>query len=273
MPTLNAATNPELANQILQSVMSAPEPIEPGGGQHDPVIVVPSEKVLTLPAGHVTGTGEIVTEVEVRELTGRDEEVIAKSTSPAKTLQAVLERGTVRIGSEKATGTTLDLLLSGDRDWLLVNIYAATFGKDLTVTPYCESCAKRVEGTVDVLAVPVRRLESAYDRNFVVECGAGSVEVTLPTGKTQRAMLMAQERSVAELSTILLQDCVMSIKGTPLFSPNQILDMSIRDRRKISEEIMDRLPGPRLQDAVITCPECSTELAVPLSTVALFQFQ
>lgn len=272
MPTLNAATNPELANQIIKSVMESPSP-SPDVEVEAPDIHIPNDRVTDLPGGHITGTGGIVTEVEVRELNGRDEEMIAKSSSPAKTLQTVLERGVVRVGEERATPALLDLLLSGDRDWLLINIFAATFGRDLDLTPYCPSCTTRVETSVDLLTVDVRRLESAYDRNFTVDCSRGTVEATLPTGKTQRSMLAAQERSGAELSTLLLADCVMSINGTPLYSPGQVLDMPIRDRRKISEEIMTRIPGPRLQDMKVTCPQCSVELEVPLSTVSLFQFQ
>jgi len=271
MPTLNAATNPELANQIIDSVMSAPAPREEA--MDEPEIVLPQDRTSDLPGGYVTALGEIVTEVEVRELNGRDEEIIAKSTSVIKTMQSVLERGVVRVGTEKATPALLDQLLSGDRDWLLVNIFAATFGKDLEVEPFCAACGERVSAVVDILEVPVHRLDSAYERNFTVDCKVGTVDVTLPTGKTQRAMMAVQDKSVAEMSTALLSDCVMKINGTPLFSPNLILELSIRDRRKISEEIVKRNPGPRLQDVTVPCPQCSVELEVPLSTAALFQFQ
>ena len=272
MPTLEAASDPALANKIINSVLADPvedEVVE----EHEPEIAPASDTVFDLLGGHVLPTGEVVTEVEVRELTGRDEEVIAKATSLSKVIRTALIRGTVRVGEQKATEALVDSLLAGDCDWILLHIYAATFGAEVSVTPYCPSCETRVETTINILDVPVTRLESAYDRNFTVDCKVGRVDVTLPTGKTQRAMMAAVDKSVAEISTMMLADCVTRVKDVPLYNTGQVLDMSITDRRKISEAIISRNPGPRLADITTACPECGTEMEVPLSTAALFQFQ
>lgn len=85
--------------------------------------------------------------------------------------------------------------------------------------------------------------------------------------------MAAVDKSVAEISTMMLADCVTRVKDVPLYNTGQVLDMSITDRRKISEAIISRNPGPRLADITTACPECGTEMEVPLSTAALFQFQ
>ena len=193
--------------------------------------------------------------------------------SLAKTLQMILQRGTVRIGDEKVTDAILDDLLSGDRDWLLLNIYAATFGRELTLTPFCTACDARVEASIDILSdIPIKEMDSPFDRRFEVECGVGKVKIEVPSGKTQRAMMAAGEKSGAELSTILLKGCIIEIKGMPILRDAQVLDLSIKDRRTIAQAILDRNPGPQLQDVKVDCPTCSSSLEVPLTMAALFQF-
>ena len=86
-------------------------------------------------------------------------------------------------------------------------------------------------------------------------------------------MQAAAQKTDAELTTSLLAKCVTKIKSLPVFNEGQILDLPVADRRKITEEIFTRQPGPLLQSITTPCPECSAELGVPLATVDLFQFQ
>lgn len=271
MESVDLVEAPELSNQLIDSIIgaTAEEPDE----AVEPEIDAPVDVVVDLPGGYMSLSGEIVTEAEVRELTGRDEEVIARATSTAKVLQTVLMRGIVRVGNEKVSEEMLDVLLSGDRDFLLVNIFAATFGRYLEIAPYCPSCSERVETHIDLLKdIPIKRLDDPRDRNFLVKCGVGDVAVSLPTGETQKKMMSANSRSVAEMSTILLTDTITKLRGLPVMSEEQVLDLPIKDRRKISEEILTRNPGPQMQDIKTKCPKCDTELEVPLSLAGMFQF-
>lgn len=271
MPTIDAGTNPALANQIINSVLNDSSSVVED--VHEADLQPLPETVIDLPGGLVTPTGEVVTEAEVRELTGRDEEAIARTASRAATLQIILNRGVVRIGDAKADEPTLDKILSGDRDMLLLAIYAATFGREVTVTPFCNDCQERVEAEIDIIdATPVKRLASMSDRTFTVETTKGNVTATLPTGKVQREMMLSSEKTTAELSTILLQGCIVEINDMPILNPSKVLDLSIRDRRKIADEIVKRTPGPQMQDITAPCPKCGETLEVPLSLAALFQF-
>ena len=119
--TISAANNPALANKMIKDALEKPEQVEIR-------ITSPSDNVVTLPGGYINATGEVITEAEVRELNGRDEEEISKASSLGKVLLAILKRGTVRVGDEQVTEDLLDRLLSGDRDMLLLGIFKATFG-------------------------------------------------------------------------------------------------------------------------------------------------
>jgi hypothetical protein len=272
MNQIDAADNPALAEQMINSIMSEAERPVIETESVSVTLDAPDELVFDLPNGYLSFPGGLVQEVEVRELTGRDEEALARLKTSEKILQEILRRGVVRIGTEKPTDEILDALLSGDRDYLLMRIFAATFGREITARPYCPQCQKVHEEELDLLdAVPMRYLDSPMDRRFTLEISKGEVVVDLPTGAVQRKMISALDKNTAELSSILLENTVSQINGTPVISPAQILDLPIRDRRTISEQIIERLPGPQLQDIKVTC-ECGTELEVPLSLAALFQF-
>ena len=271
MPTIDAATNPALANQIINDIMNN----APGESTEATSFYVENapETVIDLPGGYALPTGEVWTEAEVRELNGRDEEAIAKSSSLANTLQMVLQRGVVRIGDVKVTEDILDSILAADRDWLLINIYTSTFGQDVEFTPFCFTCGDRVSIVKNILdTIPVVRIDHGASREFLVNYSKGVAKVTYPNGKTQREMLAAAEKTNAELSTILLRGCIMELNDMPIMRESQLLDLSIKDRRVIAEAIMNKTVGPQLQDVKITCPDCNTELEAPLSIAALFQF-
>ena len=84
--TISAAANPALANNLIQKAL-AEEPQE-----IVPEIVPPSDTVVELPGGYINAAGEVIKFAEIRELTGRDEEVISKTTNMAKALMIVCTR-------------------------------------------------------------------------------------------------------------------------------------------------------------------------------------
>ena len=274
METIDAASNPKLAQQMINNIMETASSVPEDEVEEQPELSLTEadDTVINLPGGYLKFSGEVITEAEVRELTGRDEEVISRATTVEKTLSEVLTRGTVRVGTEKTTEDMLDSLLSGDRDFLLLKIFKATFGPSLSASPYCDSCGKQVDVEVDLdRDVPVRKLSKPSDRRFTVDISKGQVLCDLPSGNTQREMMSAAGKNIAELSTILLKNTLVEIRGVTVISPNQVLDLSIRDRRKIGEEILNRVPGPLLQQTATPCPNCGTKLEVPLAMANLFR--
>lgn len=276
MATINAAANPAQAQQMITEVMSMVNDdvmADQVTTDEVPDIAPPLDTVVSLPGGYLDFAGEVSYEAEVRELTGRDEEALSRVAATDRLLQDVLARGVVRVGNEPVSENILNNMLAGDRDYLLLNVFMATFGPTLEVGVYCVECDKRVDAEIDLRRdVPVRKLESPFDRVFTLETGRGEVKVELPTGHTQKQMIAAADKNIAELSTLLLSNTVTQVKGTAVISPAQVLDLPIRDRRKISDEIIKRNPGPRMQDTATHCPDCNTTLEVPLSLAGLFRF-
>lgn len=267
--TVKAADNPNLVNNLV-SQMNAAEPA-PTSTQAE--IVSPSDNLVALPAGYVTPDGEVIKTAEVRELTGKDEEFIAKSGTVAKAFTTILNRATVKIGTQEASERLLDDLLGADRDAIMVGIYKATFGSTAEIGAYCNGCGevKSVEIDVDRDLKTKVLVDPIEDRYFTVKGKASEYLVTLPSGLAQRELNANADKTYAELQTILLEKCVVEIDGRPVLSKLQIQNMGLQDRRKITDEISNRNPGPQFENIGVTCPDCEGEVVVPINLGTLFR--
>ena len=260
----NVITDAELVTQYAKKAMEEPEKVITSRA--------PSDGEVRLPGGVIAPTGEVIRTAEVRELTGADEEAIAKSGSRAKSLQVLLQRGLVKIGSKEATKDDLDVLLSGDRDAILIGIRCVTFGDELPAAVKCPNCTE-VQDVIISLSkdVPVKELENPIeDRTWMVTTSKGAVAVTLPNGNTQRKLLDNSDKTSSELNTLLLSGCVLSINGSPSMGAPTALSLGMADRTTIINEILSKNPGPRLGEVKKACKACGEDISIPLSLFDLF---
>lgn len=265
--TISAAANARLANSIVDQAMAEPEQtVEPA------VLTASSDNLVTLPGGFISN-GEVIKTAEVRELNGRDEEALGRVTNQSRIFSSILSRAVVSVGKEKATEGILDGLLAGDRDALLLGIYKATFGPTAELGAFCQSCKefKTVEVEIDGDIKSKVLVDPINDRTFIVEGKKGEFLVTLPTGVTQRELVAAEDKSAPELTTILLENTVLEINGSPVVSPMQVRNLGVVDRRTLVEEISSRSPGPKFDAINVGCPDCEGEVVVPISLGALFR--
>jgi len=257
-------TDAELVNQYAQKAMEEPEV--------EIKTKAPSGPEVTLPGGFIDG-GEVVKTVEVRELNGVDEEAIAKASTTGKALNVLLQRGLVKIGSREVKRDDFDNLLSGDRDAILIGIRRITFGETLDFSINCLSCNETQPVSIDLGEdIPMKTLDDPIaDRTWSVETKQGYVTVSLPTGITQKKLLENSDKTSAEINTLLLAGCVMSVNGQPSMGVSTVLNLGMADRSKIIEQILDKNPGPRLSEVSKVCKACGETIPLPLSLVDLFR--
>lgn len=265
--SMKAADNPDMANSLINQVISASDEHE-----QEASISYPSEVIVTLPIGHINPLGEVVTEAEVRELNGRDEEALARFNTSGKMFSTILERAVVRVGNEPATTDLLDKLLTGDRDALLLGIYKATFGPTTEVDAFCNGCSiyKTLEVNVDE-DIPIKELKLQEDRRFEVKGKKAVYTVVLPNGKTQKELYENADKSMAELNTILLEGTVREINGKSVMTKAQVQEIGLSDRRAIVTALNSRIPGPQFTEIKVDCPDCGGEVVAPISLGLLFR--
>lgn len=233
----------------------------------------PSESVVKLPGGFINSAGELITTAEVRELTGADEEAIAKAGTIGKSLNVLLQRGLIALGSDEVSKDDLDTLLSGDRDAILIGVRRVTFGNTIDVPVQCQSCRQEGTAVIDLTTdVPERKLEDPVaDRAWDVETTRGVVTVMLPNGIVQKKLMENMDKTSAEINTLLLSGCIVTINGSPSVGASTALSLSMADRAKIIDQILEKNPGPRLGEVKKACKACGEDMDLPLSLVDLFR--
>jgi len=275
---VNAIDNPELAAQLAQAAIAMSDSVTEEE-QQEPIMEAPVE-IVPPPSGEVTllagiynsFTGELVNTAEIRELTGVDEEAIAKISDYGRSLMSILDRATVKIGDEKATPALLDRLLAGDREYLIIQIRIATFGNEIDLKAKCSNCNETHDYTIDLNNdIVINRLEDPIsDRSIIVNCRIGQVLVEFPNGSVQKKLINIQDRTAAEMDTVLLKECVIEINGQPVVNVDQVKNLGMQDRRKILTELSEKNPGPDLSKITKDCLACGQEVPLPLTLADLF---
>lgn len=245
----------------------------PASAQSDepPELSPPSPDVFNLFSPYLQDDGSWTREFQVRELTGRDEEALARTSTPGQLVTTILERGLVRVGQDTNVRGVLDSIVGTDWDTVLVAIRIVTFGDEITQTLSCGKCREPYEVVLDLRHdIPIRNAK-ADETNYTVQGRRHTYEVEAPLGATQRKILeQAQTATIAELNTVLLKGCVMGIDGRPPIG-DAILDLPMGDRAILLEEIANRRAGLDLQGVKTKCPACGAVQDSPISVAALFQ--
>jgi hypothetical protein len=269
--TVSALANPKLANKLVEEALASVEK----EAESQPVKVeadLPPDLTVQLPGGLFNPFEGVTTTAEIRELTGADEEAIARIPDAGKALLTILERATVKIGDKNADQETLDLMLAGDREAILLAIRKATFGTEVILGPgECPECGEEQTFYVDLdKDVEMKKLKDE-DREFIVSCKVGKVAVMLPSGFVQKSIINSGNKNAAELDTLLLKGCITSINGNPIITMDTIKNLSLKDRRTIISEIITKNPGPQLAQVTKECTVCGTEVPLPLTLADLFR--
>lgn len=267
--TLSPTENPAEAQRIINEALAESSATSPV--QDRPLKTLPDTQVR-LAGGYETQDGEYVYDVEVRELIGEDEEALAKSPSVARALMTIINRATVRIGDRKATPELLDRMLAGDRELVLLAIRKVTYGATEDFSVGCPGCNAEQTVTLDLdKDIKVKALENPADRYWEMSLRAGRATVCLPDGAIQRKLAVTSDKTVAEMNTLLLAECVQSIGEYPSLGIATARGLGLADRDAILREIVKRQPGPQLGEVVKQCESCGVDIPINANLALLFR--
>jgi hypothetical protein len=265
--------NPEQANAMINKILTE------SANTPAPEISFPEADIVILPGGLIRKDNVIRT-VEVKELTGEDEEALAKasqSQNPFSFLDRLLRCGVTRIGDthdEKLLGQ----LLIGDREAIILGIRKATYGDSIKIDDWvCPDCNNKASLSFEVNDIPSEKLNDPTDANFDIPLRKGGhAKVRLANGEDQLAVFEKPDLTQAQRETILLSRCVISIvdangteKNMSVF-PSMSRNMSVPDRHAILKELGSRQPGPKYDQIKFNCESCNKEQQVTVTIGHLF---
>lgn len=249
-----------------------------------PMIDDPIDGPVTLTAGfrRIKGASdfEIVKKAWVRELTGADEERIARAKMKNDAdafIDSILESGVERLGDSAPTKDDLDSLVLGDRDFLLMEIARVTYGDEVELNERrCPFCNEVFDVTLSLADdVPVRRLDSYDDVEF---------DIPLRGDRVARAHLTTAEvlgdlqgaESGAEANTALIAASVEEIRGPK--GPKRIegdkeaaKSLGLKDRDTLIKALSEHMPGPQYNEVRFKHePGCGEEIRLTVGLAELF---
>ncbi|MEV4576023.1 hypothetical protein AB0K16_22535 [Nonomuraea jabiensis] len=240
--------------------------------------------IVHLPVPAVINGTQIRT-AQVRELTGEDEEKLHRamlSEEPERILDTLLQCGVVKLGELTPNAADLLDLAVASRDELLLGIRRVTYGKEVKIEELrCLHCGAKMYVSYDLDDVPRSAAANGLTdwRTTVKLRKGGTAVLRLPSGADQLTILgEIRERSInrAEQDTLLIARCLENVTlpdGTiqPSGGITQAKAFGMADRAAIVKAMDENRPGPHLEDAKVTCPDCEKETGVPLSVDILFR--
>lgn len=217
--------------------------------------------VFDLPCGFIDNTGTLHTEIHLREMTGREEDILASNNlSPQKKINAVVANCLERIGTvtdKAAFPTIVSNLPIGDRVFLLIALRRTSLGDELPVEEVCPACSAKSNYVLDLSDLEVKKLPDPMRRVF---------DMQLPSGKPVRFRLGvgADEEKVTKVpssekpSAMLLARTEMLDGKVPTM--NDVKNLTWRDRQAL-RAAMEEFDGGVDTSLDLTCPSCSNEFS------------
>lgn len=262
----------------LEQLQRAAAAASAGPSDSIPLIDIPASGVVELLRGVETGDGNYDRTATVRELTGADEEVIAKYNlgkgSMSEFISLILSKAVVTLGPYDVSKQPqlLESLITGDRDILFLAVIKATYGDSKTFDMPCPVCGEpnTVRLNIDE-DFPMK--SSSIDPTqptFTVELRDGRKAVLrLPTGVEQKRVARAKPDSVSEGNTKMIALCIVSVDDSKIVDGTAwALKLGMLDRRNIVSALTDA-PGPSVEEVTVPCASCDQPLVVPMDWAAL----
>lgn len=245
-----------------------------------PLIQKAAEPTFVLPRG-LMHNGAWQTHVTVRELTGIDEESLARVKTVQDMFDAVIALGTVRIGTvelglmplSERQGLLQQLLL-GERDQLYLAVVQATYGDAKTLSYTCPTCDEVQELTLTISEdFKPREVDEVERTQFVYTTSKGKEITYRPAiGADQLAALGRKGASPAEQNTIILSRCITDVDGAGvILNPvDYARGLAMRDRQALLALLVERQPSVDLS-VTVNCVACREEQTIPLGWGDLFR--
>lgn len=225
-----------------------------------------SNGVFTLPCGYLDPvTQELVTEVQVTEITGNEEDMLASDKIPSHAKVTQLLAGCVtRVGSVVDKGLIAGIVQElpiGDRVFLIFAIRRVTLGDELPVRERCPECKTTTLFMVDLAEdLQAKPMKDPKKRVW---------DVTLPSGKTARFRVStgrdeAGREKLAKRgkhkADVLSQAIMMRLELLEGEKPTlkMVKSLGMRDRNHLREQYQE-VEGGVDTTLELECPSCGHE--------------
>ena len=222
--------------------------------------------VFDLPCGYYdVPTQQLITEVQVREITGVEEDMLASTKIPSSQKVTTLLTGcVVRIGTEERKNRIAQMVQDlpvGDRVFLIFAIRRVTLGDDLPVREQCPECRVKTLFMVDLGAdLKIRPMADPTKRVFDEVLPSGKpVRFRVSTGQDEARLAKLVKRN-NQSSDALSQSILMRLEMLGDEKPTlpMVKSLGMRDRNFLREKFQE-VEGGVDTTLELECPACGHE--------------
>lgn len=213
-------------------------------------------------------------------MTGADEEALSKLRDPTEMYDAVVGRGTVRVGDQDLSAmppmersVLLRQLLIGERDMVFLAVVRAAYGEERRLPMRCQFCDEEQEMVLQLSEDFKPRVVTDIDQtSFSLTTSKGTgIEYRPATGADQKDIMDRKGMTVAEQNTVLLATCITRVNGQVVVDPHGFaLNLSVGDRREILKALLDHQPAIDLT-VKLPCLACGEVNTFALTWADLFR--
>lgn len=225
-----------------------------------------SNGVFQLPCGYLSPDNTVHREVAIREMTGREEDLLAsKKTEGTKKMNELFVRCIERLGSltEKSQiAAAVPELLVGDRTFLMFAIRRVTLGDEYPFRHRCPNCEKESLYMVDLSEIGIKEMPEPTKRSFDGKLPA--------SGKTYRFHLLcgrdeARLASVEDPEAKMTQAMQMRLDmfDEKPATRDALQALGLLDRNAMRERF-DEVDGGVDTAVELACPKCDHDYSTDL---------
>jgi hypothetical protein len=209
----------------------------------------------------------------LRPLTGVDEIAWAEAeVLPAVQATALLASAVQTIGTiAPVTRAHVRALTIGDRERLLLGLYAASFGRAVDTILSCPGCTETIELPLDLDELLDIAAALPPAEEHCIETGSLVLRFRLPNGADQEQAARMAVTKVEDGTAALRESCVLALSARDgcRLAPSQIPD-SLQDA---FEDALRRLDPAAEIVVAADCPACGERVKATLDAVSLLAGQ
>jgi hypothetical protein len=219
-----------------------------------------TQGLLELPCGYLDDEGNLHTELELSELTGNEEDMLASRTVPThKKMGVLIGRCVKRIGDVTDKGKLAAIankLTVGDRVYIMFGLRRITLGDSYPFRATCPRCNVESMFQVSMADLDIQKMPEPEKRIYDYELPSGAtVRFRIMTGLDEERL--AQFKKLADKLSMALLVRIELLGGKPP-TMKDIKDMSMRDRDAL-RAYMDEVDGGVETELEMGCPNCGAE--------------
>ena len=235
--------------------------------------------------GYRDENGVVHKEFELREITGADEEAIAKKeikSNGAKVLRTLLARCCIRIGTlEKSAmkdAKWVDIIQSlsvADQDLMILKLREISVGETIESKHICpnEDCKEEIITTADTEEFEVVPFDGLEEIEFELPKGFKDKDGNIlkkgrlrhPNGLDREILDGVARKNIGHANTLMLTRCIVDLEGIKVYD-DLVRNLSIKDRNYLLGLIQEHKFGVNLEIDV-ECPSCYDTFKASLNAV------